>query len=105
MEIDSIKIGPVAVEEIVDLRHAVLRGVAEGGGDFPGDGDSTTVHLAAKDGEDSRGLRDGPAESVEGRPACQLRGMAVDSAYQRRGVGGRLLAEIRRDRRRKMASD
>ena len=32
----------------------------------------------------------------EGRSACQLRGMAVDPGYQRRGVGRRLLAEIER---------
>jgi GNAT superfamily N-acetyltransferase len=97
VEIDSIQIGPVPVEEIVDLRHAVLRaGMARETAYFPGDRDSRTVHLAAKHGPAIVACATVLVNQWEGRPACQLRGMAVDPGYQRRGVGGRLLAEIER---------
>jgi GNAT superfamily N-acetyltransferase len=97
VEIDSIQIGPVPVEEIVDLRHAVLRaGLARETAYFPGDRDLGTVHLAAKHGQTVVACATVLVNQWEGRRACQLRGMAVDPAFQRRGVGGRLLAEIER---------
>jgi GNAT superfamily N-acetyltransferase len=97
VEIDSIRFERVVFEEIVDLRYAVLRaGLPRDAANFPGDRDSTTVHLAAKDGQTVVACATVLVNQWEGRPACQLRGMAVDPAYQRRGVGKRLLAEIER---------
>ncbi|MGD0390278.1 MAG: GNAT family N-acetyltransferase [Tepidisphaeraceae bacterium] len=97
MEIESVQIGAVDVEEIIDLRHAILRaGLARETAYFPGDHDSRTVHLAAKYGKAIVACATVLVNQWEGRPACQLRGMAVDPAYQRRGVGRRLLAEIER---------
>jgi GNAT superfamily N-acetyltransferase len=97
VEIDSITIGPVGVEEIVDLRHAVLRpGLARETAYFPGDRDPLTIHLAAKDGQTVVACATVLVNQWQGRPACQLRGMAVDPPYQRRGVGARLLAQIER---------
>jgi len=95
VEIDSIKFERVQFEEIVDLRYTVLRaGLPREAANFPGDRDSMTVHLAAKDGKAVVACATVLVNQWEGRPACQLRGMAVDPAYQRRGVGARLLAEI-----------
>ena len=95
MEIDSIKFERVAFEEIVDLRYAVLRaGLPREAANFPGDEDSRTVHLAGKYRKAVVACATVLVNQWEGRPACQLRGMAVDPAYQRRGVGARLLAEI-----------
>jgi GNAT superfamily N-acetyltransferase len=97
VEIDSIKIERVEFAEIVDLRYAVLRaGLPRDAVNFPGDGDSTTVHLAAKDGSAVVACATVLVNQWEGRAACQLRGMAVDPAYQRRGLGARLLVEIER---------
>jgi GNAT superfamily N-acetyltransferase len=97
VEIESVQIGAVDVEEIIDLRHAILRaGLARETAYFPGDHDSRTVHLAAKYGKAIVACATVLVNQWEGRPACQLRGMAVDPAYQRRGVGRRLLAEIER---------
>jgi GNAT superfamily N-acetyltransferase len=97
VEIGSITIEPVGVEEIVNLRHAVLRpGLARETAYFPGDRDRRTVHLAAKDGQTVVACATMLVTEWEGRPACQLRGMAVDPAYQRHGLGARLLAQIER---------
>jgi GNAT superfamily N-acetyltransferase len=97
VEIDSIKFERAEFAEIVDLRYAVLRaGLPRDAANFPGDSDSTTVHLAGKDGQAVVACATVLVNQWEGRPACQLRGMAVDPAYQRRGVGARLLAEIER---------
>jgi GNAT superfamily N-acetyltransferase len=97
VEIKAIRIEAVKVEEIVDLRHRVLRaGLPRDAAIFPGDGDSTTVHLAAKNGEKIVGCATMRVNPWEGKPACQVRGMAVDPAYQGRGIGARLLVEAER---------
>lgn len=92
----------VEIEEIVNLRHAVLRaGLPRSDAYFPGDRESTTVHLAAK----REGIVIGCATVLlnewSGQPACQLRGMAIDAAYQRNGIGAKLLAEVHRVAREK----
>jgi len=97
VEIDSIRVERVGFGEIVDLRYAVLRaGLPREAANFPGDKDPRTVHLAAKDGQAVVACATVLVNQWEGKPACQLRGMAVDAKYQRRGVGKRLLAEIER---------
>jgi GNAT superfamily N-acetyltransferase len=95
--IDSIQFERVAVEEILDLRYDVLRaGLPREAANFPGDDDPKTVHLAARDGDVVVGCATVLVNQWENQPACQLRGMAVDPAYQKRGVGRRLLVEIER---------
>ncbi|HEY1922961.1 MAG TPA: GNAT family N-acetyltransferase [Tepidisphaeraceae bacterium] len=95
MEIAKIKIEEVPFEMIVDLRYEVLRaGLPRAAANFPGDQDAKTVHVAAHDGEAVVGCASVMVNEWEGRPACQLRGMAVDPKYQGAGVGGRLLAAI-----------
>jgi len=97
-----IEIIRVDVEEIIDLRHAVLRaGLPRSDAYFPGDDETTTVHLAAKNHALVIGCATVLLNQWEGKPACQLRGMAVDPAHQRLGVGGKLLAEVCRISREK----
>jgi len=97
VEIDSIQIGPVDVEEIINLRHAVLRaGLARETAYFPGDRDPRTIHLAAKHGPAIVACATVLLNQWEGRPACQLRGMAVDPGYQGHGIGKAILREVER---------
>ncbi len=91
----GIRVERVTVEEIIDLRHVVLRaGLARESAKFPGDDDPQAVHLAAKIGTKVIGCASILVNEWNGERACQLRGMAVDPVEQRRGVGRLLLAEI-----------
>lgn len=93
----AITIERVRVEQMIDLRHGVLRaGFPRESANFPGDHDAQTVHLAAKNGEKIVGCATVLANEWNGQRACQLRGMAVDPAYQRRGVGRQMLEEVDR---------
>jgi len=88
----SIVYRRATVGEILDLRLRVLRaGLPAETAHFDGDEDPSTCHFAA--------FADGVCIACvsfmlnqwEGRPAWQLRGMAVDPGCQRRGVGRSLL--------------
>ncbi|HEX4054987.1 MAG TPA: GNAT family N-acetyltransferase [Tepidisphaeraceae bacterium] len=93
----AIKIERVDVEQVVDLRLAVLRaGLPREAAKFPGDDDPQTVHLAAKEGGNVIACATILVNEWNGQRACQLRGMAVDPAYQRRGVGRQILTEVDR---------
>jgi len=95
----KIKIRRAAVEEILPLRHRILRaGLPPESARFDGDEAETTRHWAALTAE-----ADGRAEDKvvaclslmlnfwNGEPAWQLRGMAVDEAHQGLGLGQDLL--------------
>lgn len=85
----------VGIEEIMDLRVRVLRkGTPVTHCSYPEDAHPDVVHLGI--------IRDGGAVAtstwfmkecpeVPGRPAMQLKGMAVDDALQTSGLGGRLV--------------
>jgi len=93
----TINIVRVAFDQIVDLRYDVLRaGLPRSAAYFPGDDHPQTVHLAAKDGEKIVGCATILLNEWNGQPACQLRGMAVDPAYQSHGVGKEILGDIER---------
>jgi GNAT superfamily N-acetyltransferase len=95
VEIEPIQVAKVDVEEIVDLRYRILRaGLPRDEAHFPGDADATTVHLAAKSNAMVIGCATVLVNEWEGSPACQLRGMAVDLSWQRRGIGDLLLTEV-----------
>jgi GNAT superfamily N-acetyltransferase len=97
VEIGRITIHRVEAAKIIDLRHAVLRaGLARETARFPGDDDAQTVHLAADHDGRTVGCATVLLNEWNGQRACQLRGMAVDPAYQRCGLGRQLLAEIYR---------
>jgi GNAT superfamily N-acetyltransferase len=86
------------VAEIFQLRRDVLRaGLPVEAAQFPGDDLPATIHVGAfaPDGRNV-GCATGTLNHWEGRPAWQLRGMAVAPDWQRRGVGQRVLAELER---------
>ena len=90
-----IQIQRVEVGEIVDLRYEVLRaGLPRSAANFPGDDEPATVHLAAIESGKVVGCATVLLNEWEGERACQLRGMAIDPARQRGGIGARLLAEV-----------
>jgi GNAT superfamily N-acetyltransferase len=95
----KIKIRRVAVEMILPLRHRILRaGMPPESARFDGDEAETTIHLAALTIAAS-GRADGEVvgclslmlNSFNADPAWQLRGMAVDEAHQRSGLGRELM--------------
>ena len=80
------------LEAIVDLRHRILRaGLPRESAIFGGEDLSDKLHFAAF----MEGMVIGCAtlhpSVFEFQPAFQLRGMAVDSAHQRLGVGRELI--------------
>jgi GNAT superfamily N-acetyltransferase len=93
----GIVVRTVAVEQIIDLRHRLLRqGLPRQSAIFTGDHDAAAIHLAAFDGDALIGCATLHRNRCEGTDAYQLRGMAVESAYQRHGVGRLLIAEAER---------
>jgi GNAT superfamily N-acetyltransferase len=95
MESAGLKFCRVPAEQLIDLRHRVLRaGLARESAIFEGDDLPTTVHIAALDDARVIGCATVLTNSFNGEPACQLRGMAVDPAAQRSGIGSKLLEEV-----------
>jgi len=98
MSADRLIVSRVATDRVIDLRHRVLRdGLPRDAAHFEGDDEPTTIHLAALDAWDLVvGCCTILRRPWNGRPAWQLRGMAVDPRLQRQGIGGLLLAEVER---------
>ena len=94
----EVSIMLVIVDEIIDLRHRMLReGLPIETASFPGDNDPATHHFAVylSYGGENIGSPIGCASFMWSplgqEPAWQLRGMATETAYQGRGLGNRLL--------------
>jgi predicted GNAT family N-acyltransferase len=82
----------VAVEEILPLRHRILRaGLPPEAASFEGDHEAGTRHYAAVSGDEPACCLSLMLSEWEGRPAWQLRGMATAEVLQGRGLGRRLL--------------
>ena len=80
------------LEEIVDLRHRVLRaGLPRESAIFPADDGPTAIHVAAVEADEVVGCATLHLNEWQGKPAWQLRGMAVTPSHQRSGVGAKLL--------------
>jgi GNAT superfamily N-acetyltransferase len=99
---EQIEFRRCTLQEIVDLRHGILRaGLPRDTAIFPGDALSTTRHFGAFI------LRDGIARAVgcatfhlswwEDAPAWQLRGMATAADVRGKGVGRALLQLAERE--------
>lgn len=94
-----------AVDRVRPLRREVLRvGQGFGAASFGGDDAAETLHVAAIDGGSGRvvGCASVMVEPHDGI-AHRLRGMAVDPAWQGRGVGTRVLRRIEDELRRRGA--
>ena len=93
----AIEIRPAAPQEVIDLRHAVLRaGLPRETAIFSGDDDPATRHFVATSAGEVVGCVTLLPSTVDGQPAWQLRGMAVTPRLQRGGVGAQLLAAVER---------
>lgn len=85
------------VEEIIDLRHEILRrGLARELAHFDGDNEPTTRHVVAEIDRRIVGCASILRRPWQGQPAYQLRGMAVAEGLQGQGIGTMLLNEIDR---------
>lgn len=87
----------VDVQQIIDLRWRILRaGLERSTAMFDGDEEPTTRHLAALDNDRVIGCVTILHRPWENAPAWQLRGMAIEPALQKGGIGRRLVAEVER---------
>jgi GNAT superfamily N-acetyltransferase len=88
----AVRIGPAKLEEIIDLRHVVLReGLPRSEAIFKGDEAPTSLHFAAYADEKCVGCATFHLNEYEGKPAYQLRGMATDPEFRSGGIGTTLL--------------
>lgn len=92
----DLTVTTVPAAAVRDLRRRVLRrGTPTDDVEFAGDDDPTTVHLAVRDRNGmivaTSTWSESPCPDRPGRRAVQLRGMAVDDAWQRQGLGRLLL--------------
>ncbi len=91
----SVHIRRARAAELIDLRHAVLRaGFPRDAAIFPGDDAASSIHFAAEDDGVIVGCVTLHLSEWNNARAWQLRGMAVASSHQRRGIGSMLLQEI-----------
>lgn len=88
-----VRVRRATLDEILALRHAVLRpGRPLATAHFDGDDEPTTVHLAAVlEPGDVVGCCTLLPRPLDGRPGWQLRGMATRADVARRGVGSAVL--------------
>lgn len=88
----------VDLDEIIDLRHAVLRaGLPRDAAIFEGDHSDTARHYGVFEEGRLIGCATAHLNTWEGKPAWQLRGMAVAPTHQSRGIGRQVLAFVERD--------
>ena len=87
----------VSIEQIVGLRHRILRaGLPAEAARFPGDDDAATWHFGLfypwpNDNAPVVTCASFMLNSYKDEPAWQLRGMATDNPHQGQGFGGKLL--------------
>lgn len=90
----SMQVRVAAVQDIIGLRHRILRaGLPLETARLPGDDDSSTCHLGLWLDEDLTGCVSLMVAPLDGKPAMQLRGMAIAREAQGRHLGRHLLSE------------
>lgn len=95
MSTQAIEVREVPVQEIIDLRHTILRnGLARELAHFDGDNEPSTHHVAAFVGDQIVGCGTVLRRPFRGRDGWQVRGMAVATEMQGKGVGHRLLEAL-----------
>jgi GNAT superfamily N-acetyltransferase len=84
--------------EVIDLRHAVLRaGLPRETAIFPGDENPSARHYGAFNQNQLIGCVTLHPNTWHDAPAWQLRGMAVADAARRRGIGKALIEFLEKD--------
>jgi len=101
----AVTIRPITAAAARPLRQEILRvGLPPEASIYPGDDDPRAAHLGAFDADGALvGIATlcKPEDRVAGRapyhsPGLRFRGMAVTPAWEGKGVGGMLLAAVRR---------
>jgi GNAT superfamily N-acetyltransferase len=93
----QILIRRAEVQEVLDLRWRILRaGLARETANFDGDHEPTTRHLAAVMDNRIVGCVTILRRPWQGKPAWQMRGMAIEDGLQRSGIGRKLIDEVER---------
>jgi GNAT superfamily N-acetyltransferase len=88
----------VDLEQIIDLRHAILRaGLPRETAIFEGDDGAQARHYGAFEHDRLIGCVTLHPSTWEDSPAWQLRGMAVVEGRQKRGIGRRLIDFLEAD--------
>lgn len=89
----AVELRPAALDEIIDLRHDVLRhGLPREAAVFEGDSDPAARHYGAFVGGQPVCCVTLHVSRWEGEPAWQLRGMATAADVRGRGIGRALMA-------------
>jgi GNAT superfamily N-acetyltransferase len=89
----TVQLRPARLEEVIDLRHGVLRqGLPRDAAVFEGDESPATRHYAAFAGDVAVCCATLHAVAWEAEPAWQLRGMATAPQYRGEGIGRELMA-------------
>lgn len=97
MATDEVIIRAARTEEVIELRHAILRtGLPRELAYFDGDDEPTTHHVVAERHGKIVGCATVLRRPWNGAPAWQVRGMAVAPELRGRGVGAMLLEELER---------
>src|SRR4051812_35362815 len=93
----AIAIRAAQTDELIDLRHAILRaGLPREPAYFDGDDEPTTHHLVAELNGKIVACATVLRRPWRDQPAWQLRGMAVVHELPGHGIGAMLLDEIER---------
>jgi predicted GNAT family N-acyltransferase len=97
MGLDEVIIRQARTEEVIDLRHAILRtGLPRELAYFDGDEEATTHHVVAELDRKVVGCATVLQRPWNGVPAWQVRGMAVAPEIRGGGIGAMLLHELER---------
>ncbi|HEY8665548.1 MAG TPA: GNAT family N-acetyltransferase [Tepidisphaeraceae bacterium] len=92
MTLDQLIIRPASLQEILGLRHRILRaGLPIESANFPADEAETNLHVGAFDGGGNVGCASFMLNEFESEPAWQLRGMATEDGYRGLGIGRSML--------------
>ena len=87
-----VRIGPAKLDDIIDLRHVVLReGLPRSEAIFKGDELPSSHHFAAFADGKCIGCATFHLNEWEGKPAYQLRGMATAPEFRSGGIGSEML--------------
>ena len=94
-ELAAISIRRTSADQIIDLRHAILRaGLPRETAIFPGDDAPTSRHYAALAADRIVGCTTLHLNQWQGEPAWQLRGMATAPEYRAKGLSTAILKAI-----------
>jgi len=94
-KLDAISIRRATADQIIDLRHAILRaGLPRETAIFPGDDAATSRHYAALAAKRVVGCATLHLNQLQDEPAWQLRGMATTPEYRAKGLGTAILMVV-----------